>query len=143
MSITYPTPPKTTTVQNIFRFLLGGALVLAGTSHLTWARTEFQAQVPHWVPLPIDLVVILSGIVEILLGLSLVLLARQRVLVGWVVATFFVLVFPGNIAQYLNHADGFGLDTDLARGLRLLFQPVLVAWALWSTGAWTAWRHKG
>ena len=90
--------------------------MLAGTSHLTWARTEFQAQVPHWVPLPIDLVVILSGIVEILLGLSLVLLARQRVLVGWVVATFFVLVFPGNIAQYLNHADGFGLDTDLARG---------------------------
>lgn len=117
--------------------------MLAGTSHLTWARTEFQAQVPHWVPLPIDLVVILSGIVEILLGLSLIFLARQRVLVGWVVATFFVLVFPGNIAQYLNHADGFGLDTDLARGMRLLFQPVLVAWALWSTGAWAAWRHKG
>lgn len=85
---------------------------------------------------------VLSGIVEILLGLSLVLLARQRVLVGWVVATFFVLVFPGNIAQYLNHTDGFGLDTDLARGIRLLFQPVLVAWALWCTGAWAAWRKN-
>lgn len=138
----YLAPAKTTTVQNIFRFLLGGALILAGTGHLTWARTEFLAQVPQWVPLDRDLVVVLSGIVEILLGLSLVLLSRQRVLVGWVVATFFVLVFPGNIAQYLNHADGFGLDTDLARGIRLLFQPVLVAWALWSTGAWDAWRKK-
>ncbi|MPR33121.1 DoxX family protein [Salmonirosea aquatica] len=135
-------PTQTTTVQTIFRFLLGGALILAGTSHLTWARTEFLAQVPQWVPLNGDLVVVLSGIVEILLGLSLIFLARQRVLVGWVVATFFVLVFPGNIAQYLNHTDAFGLNSDLARGIRLLFQPVLVAWALWSTGAWAAWRRN-
>jgi uncharacterized membrane protein len=135
------TTQPTTTVQTVFRYLLGGTLILAGTSHLTWARTEFLAQVPQWVPLDGDLVVILSGIVEILLGLSLVFLARQRVLVGWVVAAFFVLVFPGNIAQYLNHTDGFGLNTDLARGIRLLFQPVLVAWALWSTGAWAAWRR--
>lgn len=142
MSTHYLAPTKTTTLQDIFRFLLGGALILAGTGHLTWARTEFLAQVPQWVPLDRDLVVVLSGIVEILLGLSLVLLSRQHVLVGWVVATFFVLVFPGNIAQYLNHADGFGLDTDLARGIRLLFQPVLVVWALWSTGAWAAWRKK-
>ncbi|GHB65905.1 DoxX family protein [Persicitalea jodogahamensis] len=142
MFANYLVPVKTTTVQTIFRYLLGGALLLAGTSHLTWARTEFLAQVPQWVPLNKDLVVILSGIVEILLGLSLVFLARQRVLVGWVVATFFVLVFPGNIAQYLNHTDAFGLNSDLARGIRLLFQPVLVAWALWSTGAWQAWRQR-
>ena len=118
MSITYPTPTKTTTVQNIFCLLLGGALVLAGTSHLTWARTEFQAQAPHWVPLPIDLVVVLSGIVEILLELSLVFLAQQRVLVGWVVATFFVLVFPGNMAQYLNHADEHGRQVAGFAGYR-------------------------
>ncbi len=135
-------PTKTTTIQNVFRYLLGGALLLAGTSHLTWARTEFLAQVPQWVPLNGDLVVVLSGIVEILLGLSLVLLAKQRVLVGWVVAVFFVLVFPGNISQYVNHIDAFGLNSDLARGIRLLFQPVLVAWALWSTGAWAAWRRN-
>ena len=54
---------------------------------------------------------------------------------------FFVAVFPGNISQYLTHTDAFGLDSDPARALRLVFQPVLVAWALWSTGAWQAWRR--
>lgn len=142
MSIFDPMIRKTSSMQTFFRLLLGGFLLLAGTGHLTWARTEFLAQVPDWLPIDQGLVVILSGIVEILLGLSLVFLARWRVLVGWVVATFFVLVFPGNIAQYLNHTDGFGLDTDLARGLRLLFQPVLIVWALWSTGAWQTWRRK-
>jgi len=90
-----------------------------------------------------DLVVILSGFVEILLGLALVALHRQRVVVGWVTAAFFVLVFPGNISQYVNRIDAFGLDSDMARGIRLLFQPLLVLWALWSTEAWQVWRnHK-
>lgn len=61
---------------------------------------------------------------------------RQRVLVGWITAAFFVAVFPGNIAQYLEGVDAFGLDTDRARLTRLFFQPVLMLWALWSTGAW-------
>ena len=54
------------------------------------------------------------------------------------VAAFFVAIFPGNVAQYLNHADAFGLDTDTKRFVRLFFQPVLVAWALWSTEGWRA-----
>ena len=130
----------TTTAQNIGRILLGLMLAFAGVSHLTWSRTEFLAQVPQWVPLNADLVVVLSGIVEIMLGLSLLFLARRRVMVGWVVAAFFVAVFPGNIAQSLNHTDAFSLNTDTARTIRLFFQPVLVIWALWSTGAWKAWR---
>jgi uncharacterized membrane protein len=72
-----------------------------------------------------------------------VLLARWRVPVGWVVAIFFVVVFPGNISQFATHAHAFGLDSDLARGIRLLFQPLLVIWALWSTGAWAAFRDRG
>ena len=130
------------TVRNIFRILLGLMLAYTGISHLTWARQEFTAQVPGWVPLPGDLVVILSGIVEILLALGLIALPRYRVQVGWIVALFFVLIFPGNISQFITHTDAFGLDTDLSRGVRLLFQPVLVVWALWSTGAWAAWRAK-
>jgi uncharacterized membrane protein len=122
------------------RWLLGLALIGAGTGHLTTQRKEFQAQVPDWFPLDADLVVLASGVVEIALGLSLLALPRHRVLVGWVVAGFFVVIFPGNIAQYLEGKDGFGLDTDAARLTRLFFQPVLVAWALWSTGAWRAWR---
>ncbi len=128
------------TARNIARLLLGLALAFAGISHLTWSRQEFQAQVPGWLPLDSDLVVILSGIVEIMLGLGLIALRRYRVPVGWIVAIFFVLVFPGNISQYVTQNPAFGLDTDRARFIRLLFQPVLVVWALWSTGAWAAWR---
>ncbi|WP_069658377.1 DoxX family protein [Arcticibacter eurypsychrophilus] len=133
---------KTSIVQTIARVVLGAFLAFAGTGHLTWSRVEFLAQVPKWLPLSGDLVVVLSGIVEVLLGLSLIFLSKQRVLVGWVVALFFVLVFPGNISQFITHTDAFGLDTDLSRGIRLLFQPVLVVWALWCTNAWKAWRRN-
>ena len=123
-------------VQTAFRWLLGLMLAGAGLSHLTWARTEFQAQVPPWVPMDPDRVVILSGIVEIGLGAALMLLRRKRVTVGWIVAAFFVAIFPGNISQYVDGVSAFGLTTDRARFFRLFFQPVLVVWALWSTGAW-------
>lgn len=118
------------------RVLLGAALTLAGVSHLTTLRREFQAQVPGWLPLDPDFVVLASGVVEIALGVALLALPRQRVTVGWVVAAFFVAVFPGNVSQYLTRTDAFGLDTDGARLTRLFFQPLLVLWALWSTGAW-------
>ncbi len=122
-------------MRTFARLLLGGMLAFAGVSHLTFARDEFQAQVPRSIPVDEDVTVVVSGIVEILLGAALIALPRQRRLVGLIVAAFFVAVFPGNIAQYLNQADGFGLDTDRARFLRLFFQPVLVVWALWSTDA--------
>jgi uncharacterized membrane protein len=128
-------------VRTIFRILLGGSLLLAGVSHLTWSRVEFLAQVPKWVPVNGDLVVILSGIVEIALGTALITLHGQRVKLGWIAAAFFILVFPGNISQYVNGIDAFGLNSDKARFIRLLFQPLLVIWALWSTGAWRAWRR--
>ncbi|MEO7753027.1 MAG: hypothetical protein ABIS35_06400 [Terracoccus sp.] len=127
--------------QRIARWALGAFLLFAGTAHLTISRAEFRAQVPSWLPLDPDLVVVSSGVVELGLGLALVALARWRVQVGWVVALFFVAVFPGNIAQFTEGRDGFGLDSDAARGIRLLFQPLLVIWALWCTGAWRAWRH--
>ena len=132
----------TSWLQTIFRWLLGAALLLAGIGHLTWLRVEFQAQVPLWLPLDADLVVVLSGIVEIGLGLGLIFLSRYRVAIGWITAVFFILIFPGNISQYVNQIDAFSLDSDQARAIRLLFQPLLVIWALWSTGAWRAWRER-
>ena len=137
-SSAYPT----TFIQTLFRCLLGIFLVTAGIGHLTWLRTEFPAQVPKWVTLNEDLVVVLSGIVEILLGASLIFLTKYRVQMGWIAAAFFVAVFPGNISQYTNHMSAFGLDSDTKRFIRLLFQPVLVIWALWATGAWHEWRKK-
>jgi uncharacterized membrane protein len=133
---------NTSTIQTIFRVLLGLAMVFAGIGHLTFARVEFTAQVPKWLPINEDLVVVLSGIVEIILGLSLALLSKYKVYMGWTLAIFYVLVFPGNISQYTNHISAFGMNSDTLRLGRLFFQPVLIAWALWSTGAWSAWRRK-
>jgi uncharacterized membrane protein len=120
------------------RGLLGGLLVTAGTSHLTWARKGFRAQVPETVarrsPLSIDQIVLASGVAEIALGAAIALAPdRHRELVGDVAAVFFIAVLPGNIAQLTHHRDAFGLDSDRKRELRLLGQPLLVAWALWST----------
>ena len=114
---------------------LGLFLTSAGYSHLTVNRLAFQAQVPTWLPFNPDFVVLASGVVEIVLGMALLTLWRYRTHVGLVAALFFVAVFPGNINQFVHHLDAFGLNTDTARGVRLLFQPVLVLWALWSTGA--------
>ncbi|MGA0560573.1 hypothetical protein ACO2Q8_28165 [Larkinella sp. VNQ87] len=121
-------------VKKAARIGLGASLVFAGISHLTFARKEFKAQVPDWVPLPVDDTVIYSGIVEIALGSSLVLASEAtQQTIGQVTAGFFTAVFPGNISQYVNRRNAFGLDTDRKRFLRLFFQPVLVYWALKST----------
>jgi len=122
-------------VKGFARIALGIALGYAGVTHLTSSRLEFQAQVPNWVPFSADFVVLASGVVEIVLGLALVFLVKYQVQVGWVVAAFFVAIFPGNISQYVNGIDAFGLDTNRERLVRLFFQPLLVAWALWATRA--------
>ncbi|MBX0292670.1 hypothetical protein K3G63_19655 [Hymenobacter sp. HSC-4F20] len=134
----------TTTLQNIARGVLGTFMLVAGTGHLTFARQEFQAQVPDFVPLDKDSVVLASGVVEIGLGLALLALkGRNRVRMGIGLAAFYAAVFPGNIHQYTHHISAFGLDTDAKRFGRLFFQPVLMGWALWSTGALQALRKRG
>ncbi|MFN8436314.1 MAG: hypothetical protein U0V72_01650 [Cytophagales bacterium] len=134
---------QTSTSQNILRIVLGILMLTAAVGHFTWDRITFQAQVPNWIPLDKDVVVILSGIVELSLGLAMLFWQRQKIWVGITLTTFYMLIFPGNIAQYVNHTNAFGLNTDTARFIRLLFQPVLVLWALWSTGALDYLRKKG
>jgi uncharacterized membrane protein len=127
-------------LRSVLRWLLGGALIAAGIGHLTTQRSEFQAQVPGWFPIDEDVVVIASGILEVALGAALIGLPRHRVVVGTIVAAFFVVIFPGNVGQWTEGVDAFGLDTDAKRFGRLFFQPVLVIWALGATGAWQAFR---
>ncbi len=129
-------------LRGLTQIALGAALIGAGSSHLGSNRQEFQAQVPTWLPLDPDFVVIASGIIEIILGISLVTLWRYRTRVGLSVAIFFILIFPGNINQYVNQIDAFGLDTDRERLIRLFFQPLLVLWALWSTDSLKALRKS-
>ena len=133
---------QTTPLQNAARGLLGTFMVVAGAGHLTFSRQEFQAQVPDWVPLDKDTVVLQSGVVEVGLGLALLFWKSRRVEMGLGLAAFYALVFPGNIHQYTHHISAFGLDTDTKRLGRLFFQPVLMSWALWSTGALKSLRAK-
>jgi uncharacterized membrane protein len=125
----------------VARVVLGVALALAGITHLTSKRLEFQAQVPDWVILDKNLVVVLSGLVEIALGVALLVARRYRPHVGFATGLFFIAIFPGNISQYVDGHAAFGLDSDGARLARLFFQPVLVAWAWWCTGAMSLLRR--
>jgi len=126
-------------IKTLTQLGLGAFLLSAGISHLGSNRTEFLAQVPTWLPLDPDFVVIASGLVEITLGVLLIttalILKKYRKVIGLITALFFILIFPGNINQYVNQIDAFGLDTDTKRLIRLFFQPPLVLWSLWSSGA--------
>ncbi|MFM8673175.1 MAG: hypothetical protein ACKODD_07755, partial [Candidatus Nanopelagicus sp.] len=128
-------------VKNIAQLGLGAFLFFAGNRHLASNRKEFLAQVPTYLPLDPDFVVVASGVVEIALGIALItttfFLTQYRQVIGLLVGLFFILIFPGNINQYLNQIDAFGLDTDQKRLIRLFFQPPLVIWAIWCTGAGT------
>ena len=135
--------PKTAPLQNVARCLLGSFMVAAGTGHLTFVRRDFQAQVPDFVPMSKDNVVLISGVVEIGLGLALIFLkGKNRVRMGLGLAAFYAAIFPGNIHQYTEHISAFGLDTDGKRLARLFGQPLLMGAALWSTGALKALRKK-
>jgi len=125
-------------LRKLPQMVLGCALAYAGIGHLTTSRQEFQAQVPTVFADYADFVVLASGVVEIALGVGLIALWKYRVQIGWLVAAFFVAIFWGNISQYINGVDAFGLNSDSARLIRLFFQPLLVIWALGSTGAWSA-----
>jgi uncharacterized membrane protein len=129
-------------IKRIPQSFLGLALIFTGVGHMTTRRLEFQAQVPTQLKQWANEVVLISGVVEIALGIALLVLWKYRVLVGWTVALFFVAIFWGNISQFVNGVDAFGLDSGAERFVRLLFQPLLVAWALLSTGAWGSWRRK-
>ena len=131
-------------VKLIFRLLLGAFMTYAGISHLTFNRQEFVAQVPTWLqfsPGFTDFVVLASGVVEIAFGLGIIfLVAKKRAIAGALLALFYVAIFPGNINQYVNHINAFGLNTDNLRLIRLFFQPVLIFLAVWTTGGWKYWK---
>ena len=133
-------------IKRLLQLILGAFLTSAGLSHLGSNRQAFQAQVPTWLPIDADFVIIASGLVEIALGITLIttvfIFTKYRKVIGLATAIFFVLIFPGNINQYVNGIDAFGLDTDQKRLIRLFFQPLLVLWALWASGGLNHFRDK-
>jgi uncharacterized membrane protein len=126
-----------TVARAIARWVLAALLVAAGLSHLLWGRRGYRIVVPDWATRVLhtdkDMIVVASGAAEIMLGGALVALPKDRGRIGVLVAAFFVAVFPGNVHQWQTGRDAPLMRTDHARFVRLLLQPVLVAWALWST----------
>lgn len=132
-------------IKTFFRLLLGVFMTFAGFSHLTFNRLEFVAQVPTWIqfsPEFTDFVVLASGVVEMILGIGMLFLYKHKGTVGILLALFYIAIFPGNLNQYFNHIDAFGLNTDSARLIRLFFQPVLIFLALWSTGGYAKLKNS-
>ena len=132
-SLAEPAPPATRG-QEVARLGLGTFMSSAGVSHLTFARKDFQAQVPDWFPMDKDVVVLASGVVEVALGAAMLTLPQRRAAVGVALAAFYAAIFPGNISQYAERHDAFGLDTDTKRLVRLFGQPALIAAALSAAG---------
>ena len=129
---------NTSTIQNIFRILLGLIMLYIGVAHLSFRRIEFQAQVPTWLTTNegmMDLVVLISGYIEIAFGILMIVGGKLKVKTGIALGIFYILIFPGNINQYVNEIDSLRLDSENKRLIRLFFQPLLVLWALWSSGA--------
>ena len=136
---------KTTIIQNIFRILLGSIMLYIGIAHLSFRRIEFQAQVPTWLTTNegmMDLVVLISGYIEIAFGILMILGGKLKVKTGITLGIFYILIFPGNINQYINEIDSLRLDSDNKRLIRLFFQPLLVLWAFWSSGAMKHLKNK-
>jgi uncharacterized membrane protein len=114
------------------RWLLTLIYAVAGIIHLT-APTVFLPVMPDWVPAPYQ-VILFTGACE-LAGAAGLMIARTRWLTGLMLAVYAVCVFPVNIKHALHEPAVFGLTNPwLYHGPRLLFQPVLVWWALYAAG---------
>lgn len=135
-----PDDAPQTGVRRVLRWALGLFLGTAGVGHFTNAEA-FLAQVPPYLPEP-ELLVAVSGVVELLLAAALVLLPRWRRAVGSVAVLFLIAVTPGNIAQYTEARDAFGLDTDAARLTRVLLSPLLWLWASAAGDLWPRPRRR-
>jgi uncharacterized membrane protein len=131
------TPTASEVLRTIGRYKLAALLAVAGASHLTWGRRGYRIVVPDWATkattLDKDAIVVASGAVEVMLAGALVALPKQRSLIGALVAGFFIAVFPGNVYQWQTGRSAPLMRTDKARFVRLLIQPLLVVWAIWST----------
>jgi uncharacterized membrane protein len=125
------------TLRAVARTVLAIALGAIGAGHLGPLRRGFRIVVPEWATRMLrtdkDTIVVVSGVVEIMLAAALLVLPGERRRVGLAVAALFVAVWPGNVHQWQTGKDAPGLDTDRKRFIRVLLQPVLIVWAIWST----------
>jgi uncharacterized membrane protein len=107
------------------------AMAFAGISHLL-LPTPFVQHLPTWVPMREELIFI-TGLLEIALGVALLLRQPLRRLAGLALAGYLVAVFPSNIYVAVAGVEVDGQPDGAYPWLRLPFQLLFIAWALWST----------
>jgi uncharacterized membrane protein len=115
-------------MRTALSFLLGALLLVSFVGHFV-APQEYVRIVPAALPAPL-LIVQFTGVLELLFGLAL-FFPRTRRIAAWLVVAFFVAVFPANINMAINHIPMFGMTHPVIAWLRLPFQGVLIAWAVY------------
>lgn len=107
------------------------AMAVAGVTH--WVNpTPFVQHLPTWVPMREELI-FLTGIIEVALGAALLLRQPWRRQAGFALTGYLVAVFPGNLYVALAGVEVDGQPGGVYPWLRLPFQMLFIAWALWST----------
>jgi uncharacterized membrane protein len=112
---------------------IGAAFVVAGVAHLV-APAPFEQHLPTWIPAATALVV-LSGLVEIALGVALVMAHREPVHIGWGTAAYLIVVWPANVFVAVAGVDVDGQPGGVYPWVRVPLQVLFIAWALWATAA--------
>jgi uncharacterized membrane protein len=98
--------------------------IIAGIGHFV-ATDFFLKVVPPYLPFHL-MVVLVSGVIEIFLGILLLVPSYSR-LAAWGIIALLIAVFPANIHVY-QHQELFPLPS-FVHLLRLPLQGALILWA--------------
>jgi len=122
-------------LKTVTRWMLAAVLVAAGVMH--FANPWFFVQImPPYLPWHWQIVYV-SGVIEIVLGLALIVPATKR-LAAWGAIALFIAVFPANLHMAMANVQfdpppAMGQPSQTAAWMRLPLQLVLIAWAWWYT----------
>jgi uncharacterized membrane protein len=120
-----------TTVRTRWRVAFAVAMAVAGLSHLI-DPIPFVQHLPTWVPQR-ELLVLATGLAEMILGAALVLRQPYRRIAGVALAGHLVAVFPANVYVAVAGIEVDGQPGGLYPWLRLPWQVLYVWLAVWST----------
>jgi len=110
---------------------LAVGMAFAGIAHLAMP-TPFLQHLPPWTPAA-EAIIFVTGSIEIGLGAALLWRQPWRQRAGLALAAYLVAVFPGNVYVAVAEVDVDGQPGGWYPWLRLPFQALFIAWALWST----------
>jgi uncharacterized membrane protein len=115
--------------QTAARWVLALFFIVAGVNHFL-APEIYLGMMPPWLPLKAAANLI-SGAAEIAGGIGLLIPSLRRP-AAWGLIALLIAVFPANIQVAVQgHMPGLENAPPALLWVRLLFQPVFVAWVWW------------